>query len=211
MTLLTLTGVGHVYDAGTPWEHRALSDVDLAVEAGKAIAVHGHNGSGKSTLFRIVTGVLRPTEGDARLDGRPLTDHRELVGACLQQARLQLFGATVDDDLSLDPAVPPAAQVSALQRVGLDPLVDGPRRVDELSGGQQRLLAIAGALVRRPRLLVLDEPFAGIDPDNAERILLALAHARDDGIATMVLTPDPDEAQASGRVVEIAAGRVVRP
>ncbi|HET7407608.1 MAG TPA: ABC transporter ATP-binding protein [Mycobacteriales bacterium] len=211
MTLLTLTGVGHVYDAGTPWEHRALSDVDLAVEAGEAIAVHGHNGSGKSTLFRIVTGVLRPTEGDARLDGRPLTDHRELVGACLQQARLQLFGATVDDDLSLDPAVPPAAQVSALQRVGLDPLVDGPRRVDELSGGQQRLLAIAGALVRRPRLLVLDEPFAGIDPDNAERILLALAHARDDGIATMVLTPDPDEAQASGRVVEIAAGRVVRP
>jgi energy-coupling factor transport system ATP-binding protein len=211
MTLLTLTGVGHVYDAGTPWEHRALSDVDLAVEAGEAIAVHGHNGSGKSTLFRIVTGVLRPTEGDARLDGRPLTDHRELVGACLQQARLQLFGATVDDDLSLDPAVPRAAQVSALQRVGLDPLVDGPRRVDELSGGQQRLLAIAGALVRRPRLLVLDEPFAGIDPDNAERILLALAHARDDGIATMVLTPDPDEAQASGRVVEIAAGRVVRP
>jgi energy-coupling factor transport system ATP-binding protein len=211
MTLLTLTGVGHVYDAGTPWEHRALSDVDLAVEAGEAIAVHGHNGSGKSTLFRIVTGVLRPTEGDARLDGQPLTDHRELVGACLQQARLQLFGATVDDDLSLDPAVPPAAQVSALQRVGLDPLVDGPRRVDELSGGQQRLLAIAGALVRRPRLLVLDEPFAGIDPDNAERILLALAHARDDGIATMVLTPDPDEAQASGRVVEIAAGRVVRP
>jgi energy-coupling factor transport system ATP-binding protein len=211
MTLLTLTGVGHVYDAGTPWEHRALSDVDLAVEAGEAIAVHGHNGSGKSTLFRIVTGVLRPTEGDARLDGRPLTDHRELVGACLQQARLQLFGATVDDDLSLDPAVPPAAQVSALQRVGLDPLVDGPRRVDELSGGQQRLLAIAGALVRRPRLLVLDEPVAGIDPDNAERILLALAHARDDGIATMVLTPDPDEAQARGRVVEIAAGRVVRP
>lgn len=211
MTLLTLTGVGHVYDAGTPWEHRALSDVDLAVEAGEAIAVHGHNGSGKSTLFRIVTGVLRPTEGDARIDGQPITDHRELVGACLQQARLQLFGATVDDDLALDPAVPPAAQVSALQRVGLDPIVDGPRRVDELSGGQQRLLAIAGALVRRPRLLVLDEPFAGIDPDNAERILLALAHARDDGIATMVLTPDPDEAQASGRVVEIAAGRVVRP
>lgn len=210
MTLLRLTGVGHVYDPDTPWEHRALSNVDVSVEAGEALAVHGHNGSGKSTLFRIMTGVLRPTEGVAWLDDEPLAVHRDRVGACLQQARLQLFGATVDDDLSLDPAVAPAARITALRRVGLDPLADGPRRVDELSGGQQRLLAIAGALVRRPRLLVLDEPFAGIDPENAERILAALEHARDDGIATVVLTPDPDEAAASGRVVEIADGRVVQ-
>ena len=99
-----------------------------------------------------------------------------------------------------------ATAATALRSVGLDPVDMHSRRIDELSGGQQRLVAIAGALVRRPRLVVLDEPFAGIDSGNAAAILDALGQAREAGVATLVLTPDPEEARSCGRVVELAGG-----
>ena len=204
--MLDLEAVGHVYDAGTPWEHRALTDVSLVVGVAEAVAVHGHNGSGKSTLFRIIAGLTAPTEGRVRLDGVPVSEARDRVGACLQNARLQLFGATVGEDLTLDPAVDIPTAAAALRSVGLDPVDMHSRRIDELSGGQQRLVAIAGALVRRPRLVVLDEPFAGIDTGNATAVLDALAQAREAGVATLVLTPDPEEAHCCGRVVELAGG-----
>ncbi len=208
MTVLVAAGVAHVYDPGTPWEHQALQRVDLTVAAGEGVAVHGRNGSGKSTLFWVLTGALAPTAGQVRIEGRPAAAAADRVGACLQSARLQLFGATVRDDLRLDPALGDARAATALEAVGLAPEEYLHRRVDELSGGEQRLVALAGALERHPALVVLDEPFAGLDRPRSLQLVAALERARGTGVATVVLTPDPEEAARCGRVAELVAGRL---
>lgn len=205
MKALELTGVGHVYDRGSPWEHRALRGVDLTAAPGEMVAVCGPNGAGKSTLFRILTGLLTPSEGSARLAGQPLSARRGDVAGCLQAARLQLFGATAGDDLTLDRRVGVSAAAAALDSVGLPAADYFARQVDELSGGEQRLLALAGALLRRPALLVLDEPLAGVDATRAEAVLRCARLAGEAGAVVVVLTPDPAEAARSAtRVVELA-------
>jgi energy-coupling factor transport system ATP-binding protein len=211
VSLVELRGVGHVYDRHTPWERRALAEVTLEVIAGEAVTVTGDNGSGKSTLFKILIGALAPTHGEALLLGRPIRRNSRHVGACLQRARLQLFGHTVADDLRLDPAIGADEAAAALESVGLAPARFLARRVEELSGGEQRLVALAGALARRPRLLVLDEPLAGVDREHADRLRRALAAARRRGAATVVLTPRASDVDGGSRVVELLAGRLVEP
>ena len=157
-----LRGVGHVYSRNTPWAHRALTDVNLRIDKGEAVLVVGHNGSGKSTLAWVLAGLLDPSEGEARLEGQPLSTRR-------RAGRRRVP--------ALAPATPAADGARRGERrrrarrtrscgsrcadVGFDPSVIGPRRVDELSGGEARRVVIAGALAARPRALVLDEPFAG--------------------------------------------------
>ena len=98
--LLILRDVGHVYSRRTPWEHRALADVNLRIDRGEALLVVGHNGSGKSTLAWILAGLLEPSEGDARIEGRPLSSVVGQVGVAFQHARLQLLRPTVSAEVS---------------------------------------------------------------------------------------------------------------
>jgi energy-coupling factor transport system ATP-binding protein len=210
VSLVELRAVGHVYDAGTPWQRRALAGVDLEVETGDAVVIIGDNGSGKSTLFKILIGALAPTQGQALLDGRPLRKNTAQVGGCMQRARLQLFGVTLAEDLRLDHTVTEVAARSALYAVGLDPARFWSRRIEELSGGEQRLVALAGALARRPRLLVLDEPLAGVDAAHAGRLRHALRSARREGAASVMLTPRRSDLDigGGGRVLKLDAGRL---
>ena len=206
--LVTLTGVGYVYAARTPWAHRALSGVDLEIRKGEGLVVTGSNGSGKSTLAWLLAGLTSPTEGSCLLEGAPITGQPARVGISFQHARLQLLRSTVLSDVMLGTTAERARQ--ALVTVGLDPDEMGPRRVDDLSGGEQRRVALAGLLVREPDLIVLDEPYAGLD-DDARLALAATLRAQRQlsGVAVVVVTHDLDNAELlGGRLIHLESGRI---
>ncbi|MGD0440876.1 MAG: DUF2232 domain-containing protein [Acidimicrobiales bacterium] len=207
-SFLRLRELGYVYANGTPWARRALEGIDLDLQKGEGIVVTGDNGSGKSTLAWILAGLLVPTEGEVLLEGRPVVAGTGAVGISFQHARLQLIRPTVLSDVAYGADKDRAT--AALRSVGLDPVTMGPRRVDELSGGEQRRVALAGLLVRDPVLLVLDEPYAGLDDEAREGLASILASLRDErGIATVVVSHDLDNAELLGdRMVTLEAGRV---
>lgn len=207
--LVNLRGVGYEYAAGTPWAHTALHGVDLDLATGEGVVITGENGSGKTTLAWILGGLLVPTKGSATLGGRPIDTVPARVGVAFQHARLQLLRPTVLDDVTL--GGDEGAARLALLSVGIDPFEMGQRKVDDLSGGEQRRVALAGLLVRRPDLLVLDEPYAGLD-DDARRTLAALLAElrRRHGIATVVVSHDLDHADMLGdRLLRLESGVVV--
>lgn len=206
---LRVRGLGYVYADGTPWARRALEDVDLDLHRGEGIVVTGDNGSGKSTLAWILAGLLAPTEGEVLLEGQPVVAGTGAVGISFQHARLQLIRPTVLSDVAYGADKDRAT--AALRSVGLDPVTMGPRRVDELSGGEQRRVALAGLLVRDPVLLVLDEPYAGLDDEARAGLATILARLRDEQkMATVVVSHDLDNAELLGdRLVILESGRGV--
>jgi energy-coupling factor transport system ATP-binding protein len=210
--LITLERVGHIYSRKTPWANRALAEVDLTIRMGEALVVVGHNGSGKSTLAWILAGLLAPSEGRALLEGKPIVGQVSRIGLSFQHARLQLLRPTVLDEVRTAGGVDDAAARAALATVGLDARQFGSRRVDELSGGQMRRVVLAGVLAARPRALVLDEPFAGLDASGRaelDTVLTELRHQRD--IALVIVSHDRDlPVGLVDRVVELEAGRIAR-
>ncbi len=209
--MISLRRAGHVYSAGTPWAHRALTGIDLAIDPGERLVVVGRNGSGKSTLAWILAGLLVPSEGTATMDGAPLDRVPGRTAIAFQHARLQLFRPTVGADVAFGTSLDAGGVDRALELVGLEPGRFRDRRVDELSGGEQRRVALAGVLARRPRLLVLDEPLAGLDaPSRAGLVdVLARLHAATQ-VATVVVTHDLDSSSALGdRVVALDGGRLI--
>jgi energy-coupling factor transport system ATP-binding protein len=208
--LFVLRGVGHVYSRQTPWAHRALAGIDLHIDAGEAMLVVGHNGSGKSTLAWVLAGLLDPSEGDARIDGDPLTTVVGQIGVAFQHARLQLLRPTVASEVPAASGASTFGAWQALRDVGLDPQELGPRRVDELSGGQARRVVLAGAIAGHPRALVLDEPFAGLDDYGRAELTAALARLRSDrGLTLVCVSHDRDlPAALVDREVELVGGRI---
>jgi energy-coupling factor transporter ATP-binding protein EcfA2 len=208
--LFLLRGVGHEYSRRTPWAHRALTGVDLRIDHGEAVLVVGHNGSGKSTLAWILAGLLEPSEGEARLEGQPVTSVVGQVGVAFQHARLQLLRPTVGAEVAAASGASNLAVWQALRSVGLHPQELGPRRVDELSGGQARRVVLAGAIAARPRALVLDEPFAGLDDHGRAELSAALIRLRNDrGMTLVCVSHDRDLPPALvDREVELVDGRV---
>jgi energy-coupling factor transport system ATP-binding protein len=210
--IITLERVGHVYSRGTPWAHRALTNVDLTIHAGEALVVVGHNGSGKTTLAWILAGLIAPSEGQARLDGARIAEHIGRVGLAFQHPRLQLLRPTVLDEVRAAAGVDERAARAALASVGLDANAFADRRVDALSGGQMRRLVLAGVVASRPRAIVLDEPFAGLDAyGRAELDVLLSDLRRSHDIALVIVSHDRDlPAGLVDRVVELESGRITR-
>jgi energy-coupling factor transport system ATP-binding protein len=208
--LLLLRGVGHEYGHGTPWAHRALAGVDLRIDRGESVLVVGHNGSGKSTLAWILGGLLVPSEGDARIEGEPLWRAVGRVGVAFQHARLQLLRPTVSAEVTAASGASPAAAWQALTEVGFDAPAIALRRVDELSGGQARRVVLASAIAARPRALVLDEPFAGLDDNGRAELTGALVRLRTDHNLTLVCVSHDDDLPAGlvDREIELTEGRV---
>lgn len=208
--LIVLEGVGHVYSRGSPWAHRALDGVDLAIRPAEAVLVAGHNGSGKSTLAWVMAGLLAPSEGKVSLDGASMADSRGKVGIGFQHARLQLLRPKVGSDVALGAGGDRQRADDALRSVGLDPEIISSRYVDHLSGGEQRRVALAGILVRDPVMVVLDEPLAGLDRRARVELQGVLSRLRQDkGLAIVVVSHDLDEPEAmADRVVVIGGGRI---
>ncbi|OBK83258.1 ATP-binding cassette domain-containing protein [Mycobacterium sp. 1165178.9] len=191
--VLELVGVGHEYAGGTPWAQTALRDVSFAVHQGDGLLIHGGNGSGKSTLAWIMAGLTEPATGSCLLDGRPTADQVGAVALQFQAARLQLMRCRVDLEVASAAGFSPAdhARVTAaLGAVGLEPGL-AQRRIDQLSGGQMRRVVLAGLLARSPRVLILDEPLAGLDAASQRGLVELLAERRrDDGLTVVVISHD---------------------
>jgi energy-coupling factor transport system ATP-binding protein len=209
--VLRVSEVSHTYAARTAWPEDALLDVSFDIGDGEGVLIVGGNGSGKSTLAWIMAGLLWPTGGSCALDGAPVGDQRGRVSLAFQHARLQLQRATVLADVSHAAGVDRDAAAAALRDVGLDPAAVGDRPIDQLSGGQMRRVALAGLLAARPRVLVLDEPLAGLDLPTRDALCAVLADLRSKRGMTLVVISHDLEGMAGvcDRVIRLDAGRLV--
>ncbi|CAJ1497614.1 ABC transporter ATP-binding protein [[Mycobacterium] holstebronense] len=192
--ILDVQDVSFDYAAGTPWSTPVLRNVSFRVDSGDGILLYGANGSGKSTLAWIMAGLLEPSAGRCLLDGRPAAEQVGAVALCFQAARLQLHrghaGAAVAA-LAGWAATDTEQILGALASVGLDSDIAGVL-IDRLSGGQLRRIALAGLLARSPRLLILDEPLAGLDVDAQADLIDLLVGIRSQGQAMVVISHDTD-------------------
>ncbi|MEU4656429.1 ATP-binding cassette domain-containing protein [Streptomyces sp. NPDC023723] len=198
--LLALRGASFGYEDGPA----VLDGLDFDVPESRALALLGRNGSGKTTLMRLLSGGLRPRRGELTVRGEPVTYDRKgltrlrtTVQAVVQDPDDQLFAASVGQDVSFGPlnlGLPDAevrARVAeALAALDITALADRPTHL--LSYGQRKRAAIAGAVAMRPRVLILDEPTAGLDPDGQERLLTTLDALRADGTTVVMATHDVD-------------------
>ncbi|NEC74056.1 ATP-binding cassette domain-containing protein, partial [Streptomyces rochei] len=198
--LVALRGVSFAYEEGPP----VLTGLDFAVHEGRALALLGRNGSGKTTLMRLLSGGLRPHAGRLTLGGEPvrydrggLTRLRTTVQLVVQDPDDQLFAASVAQDVSFGPLNLGLSDAEVRSRVGealaaLDIAALADRPTHLLSYGQRKRAAIAGAVAMRPRVLILDEPTAGLDPDGQERLLATLDRLRAAGTTVLMATHDVD-------------------
>jgi cobalt/nickel transport system ATP-binding protein len=198
--LIALRGASFGYEDGP----RVLDGLDFDVRAGRALALLGRNGSGKTTLMRLLSGGLRPDAGRLTVEGAPvtydragLTRLRTTVQLVVQDPDDQLFAASVAQDVSFGPlnlgltdAEVRARVAEALAALDITALADRPTHL--LSYGQRKRTAIAGAVAMRPRVLILDEPTAGLDPDGQERLLATLDGLRAAGTTVVMATHDVD-------------------
>jgi cobalt/nickel transport system ATP-binding protein len=216
--VLEATGLHFGYEPGRP----VLTGASLALHAGRRVAVLGPNGGGKTTLFRLLAGALVPAAGEVLLDGEPVRRTRRgrialrtQVQLVLQDPDDQLFAATVAQDVSfgpvnlgLDDAAVRARVDAALAALDLVGVADRPPHL--LSFGQKKRVAIAGAVAMAPRLLVLDEPTAGLDPAGVEALLATLGSLETTGTTPVLSTHDVDLAHRwADEVAVVAGGRVV--
>ncbi|GAA3159389.1 ATP-binding cassette domain-containing protein [Streptomyces virens] len=197
---VALRGVSFAYEDGPT----VLSGLDFEVREGRALALLGRNGSGKTTLMRLLSGGLRPGAGELLVEGRAvrhdrkgLTGLRTTVQLVVQDPDDQLFAASVGQDVSFGPlnlglsdAEVRARVAEALVALDITALADRPTHL--LSYGQRKRTAIAGAVAMRPRVLILDEPTAGLDPDGQERLLDTLDGLRANGTTVVMATHDVD-------------------
>lgn len=198
--ILKIENLTHTYSAGTPFERRAVDGVNLEVAPGEFLGVIGHTGSGKSTFIQHLNGLLRPTEGRILLEGRDIWAEpkkirrvRFEVGLVFQYPEYQLFEETVYKDIAFGPGnmglskdeidrrVREAAELVGLSE---DMLTQSPF---ELSGGQKRRVAIAGVIAMEPKVLILDEPTAGLDPRGREEILRNIRNYQSAKQATVIM------------------------
>jgi energy-coupling factor transport system ATP-binding protein len=176
--------LNHIYGKGTPFESHALKDVSLQIENGEFIGLIGHTGSGKSTLIQHINRLMKPTSGEILIEGVNINDPkinikdiRGKVGLVFQYPEHQLFEMTVYKDVAFGPSNLKLSSEEidkrvkdALEIVGLNKEVY-EHSPFELSGGQKRRVSIAGVLAMKPKILILDEPTAGLDPRGRDSIL----------------------------------------
>ena len=221
--MIKLQQVGYVYMEGGPFEKTALKDVNLTINRGEFIGLIGHTGSGKSTLIQMLNGLLKPTTGKIFVDGKELgakgTDMRQIrfdVGLVMQYPEYQLFEETVAKDIAFGPANMglPAEEIEervkfAANMVGLKPELLSKSPFD-LSGGQKRRAAIAGVLAMEPKVLILDEPTAGLDPAGRDEILFKIKdmHERMDMTVILVSHSMEDIAKLADRILVMHHGEV---
>ena len=198
--IIRTENLSYVYSEGTPYEHRAIDNVNIEIEKGSFVGLIGHTGSGKSTLIQHLNGLIKPTSGKVFVDGEDIWEKpkeirkfRFKVGLVFQYPEHQLFEETVRKDIAFGPKNMGLSDAEIEERVleaakhtGLtaDYLEKSPF---ELSGGEKRRVAIAGVLAMKPEVLILDEPTAGLDPKGREFILSEIKAYHESTGATVIL------------------------
>ena len=198
--ILQVQNLTHIYSAGTPFEHKALDDMNFSVERGEFIGIIGHTGSGKSTLMQHLNGLLKPSSGKVLLDGKDIWSDKKLtrqarfrVGLVFQYPEYQLFEETVYKDIAFGPKNMGLSKDEVDRRVreaaGFVGLTEAQLEMSpfDLSGGQKRRVAIAGVIAMEPEVLILDEPTAGLDPVGREEILANIQTYRRAKNATIMM------------------------
>ena len=215
----------HIYDKGMPSESVALDDVSFTAEDGQFIGIIGHTGSGKSTLLQHLNGLLKPDEGTVTVGnvnitqpGISMVEIRKRIGLVFQYPEYQLFEETVAKDVAFGPKNLGLSETEieervkeAIELVGLDYETVKDRSPFELSGGQKRRVAIAGVVVMRPEVLILDEPTAGLDPKAHKDVLNMVeeVHRRTGNITIFVSHNMADIARLSDKILVIHNGKLV--
>ena len=222
---ISVKNLNYIYNPGMPGETVALSDVSFDVADGTILGIIGHTGSGKSTLLQHLNGLIKPTSGEVFIDGEcitdgkaKMTDIRRKVGLVFQYPEYQLFEETVSKDVAFGPknlGLSEEEQVERVKRaiglVGLDYNEIKDLSPFELSGGMKRRVAIAGVIAMDPKILILDEPTAGLDP-SAHRDILAMVRRihEEMGIILIFVSHNmADIAEMSDRVMVMSGGKVV--
>lgn len=223
-SVLELKNLSFVYGQGTPFEKKAVDNVNLDIEKGEFIGIIGHTGSGKSTLVQMLNGLIKPTEGQVLLDGvdiwekpKEIRKIRFKVGMVFQYPEYQLFEETVYKDIAfgpsnmgktdqeLDYAVKRAAEFTGLKN---DLLQKSPF---DLSGGEKRRAAIAGVIAMDPEVLVLDEPTAGLDPMGRDVLLSQIVQYHKERKNTVLLVSHSmeDIARVADRIIVMNSSHLV--
>ena len=184
MSIIKTENLSYIYSPNTPFETKAISNINIEIDKGEFIGVIGHTGSGKSTLIQHFNGLLKPTSGKIFIDGKDIWEdekninkYRFKVGLVFQYPEYQLFEETVEKDISFGPKNMGLKEeeiskrvTEAANSVGISEEMLKKSPFD-LSGGQKRRVAIAGVIAMEPEVLILDEPAAGLDPKGRDRVL----------------------------------------
>lgn len=221
---IEVTHLTHTYLPGSPFSATAIHDITLTIEDGEFIGVLGHTGSGKTTFVQHLNGLLKPTEGRVVVDGTDITEKgvsllnvRKKVGLVFQYPEYQLFEETVAKDVAFGPKNMGLTKEEidervrwAIAQVGLDYEAVAASSPFELSGGQMRRVAIAGVLAMRPKVLILDEPTAGLDPRGRRAILdmIRRLHAENRMTVIMVSHNMDDIATLATRLLVMSKGEL---
>ena len=221
---IRLENLNYVYSPGTAYEKHALKDVSLTIPHGEFVGIIGHTGSGKSTLIQHLNGLIRATSGQIYYneeniyqDGYNMKELRSQVGLVFQYPEHQLFEIDVMTDVCFGPKnqglTPDECRERALEALRLVGLKEKYYKASpfELSGGQKRRAAISGVLAMRPRVLVLDEPTAGLDPKGRDDILeqIAYLHRQTDMTVILVSHSMEDIARYADRIIVMNHGEVM--
>ncbi|MBE6069439.1 MAG: energy-coupling factor transporter ATPase [Clostridium lundense] len=222
---IKIENLTHIYMKGTPFEKVALDNVSIEINNGEFIALIGHTGSGKSTLIQHINGLLKPSSGNIVVDdvnitakGVKLSDIRKKVGLVFQYPEYQLFEETIEKDIAFGPKnlglndEEVAKRVKrAMNIVGLDYETYKDKSPFELSGGQKRRVAIAGVVAMEPKVLILDEPTAGLDPKGRDDILGNIKELHNEYNMTIILVSHSmeDVAKLATRILVMDKGKCI--
>ena len=213
----------YVYSAGTPFEHKALDNVNFTLNRGEFVGVIGHTGSGKSTLMQQLNGLLKPTAGQVLLGGVDIWSDKQFtrqarfrVGLVFQYPEYQLFEETVYKDIAFGPQNMGLTQQEVDRRVrdaaGIVGITERQLQASpfDLSGGQKRRVAIAGVIAMEPEVLILDEPIAGLDPIGRAEILDHIENYRRAKNATIMMVSHSmeDVARVTDRLLVLCNSRL---
>ncbi|CAM2762688.1 energy-coupling factor transporter ATPase [Hathewaya histolytica] len=217
--------LSYIYMQGTPFEKKALDNVSLGIDEGDFVAIIGHTGSGKSTLIQMLNGLLKPSLGTVYLNNvdifdkkSNLADIRKEVGIVFQYPEYQLFEETIEKDIAYGPTnlgidieeIRERVKLS-MNMVGLNYQVYKDKSPFNLSGGQKRRVAIAGILAMKPKVLILDEPTAGLDPKGRNDILNTIRDLNQKYNITIILVSHSmdDVSKFANSIIVMSEGKCV--
>ena len=221
---IAVENVSYTYLPGTPFEHQALKDVSFTIEDGEFVGIIGHTGSGKSTLIQIISSLIPQTAGRVLIDGVDYSQKdadkkklRRTVGVVFQYPEYQLFEETIAKDIAYGPRMTgiPEEELEnrtqvAMELVGMDYETYKDKSPFELSGGQKRKIAIAGVLAMEPKILIMDEPIAGLDPLGRESLMDLVKNLNDCGMTILMISHNMDGlAEYASRILVMNQGELM--
>lgn len=222
--IMEIKDLKYIYNPNTPFEKRALDGIDVEIDEGEFIGLIGHTGSGKSTLVQHLNGLMKASSGKIIIDGQDISDKevdmreiRQKVGLVFQYPEHQLFEENIYKDIAFGPKNLGLSEEDveirvreSMNLVGLDYESLKDRSPFELSGGQKRRVAIAGVIAMKPKILILDEPTAGLDPKGRDEILGEIKKLYLKGNITIILVSHSmeDIARLANRILVMHEGKI---